>query len=93
MVVYLAYGSTTNFRFLGPIAKIYILKEQKGFGVRSGARILEIDQVIRKLSRFSQVQSERERTLVTYFHAVSDKAILRLFFLYFYPSAQASRVM
>ena len=28
-------------------------------------KILEIDQVIRKLSRFSQVQSERERTLVS----------------------------
>ena len=64
MVVYLAYGSTANFRFLGPIAKIYISKEREGYGVRSGARILDIDQVIRKLSRFSQVQSERERTLV-----------------------------
>ena len=63
MVIYLAYGSTANFRFLGTIAKIYISKEREGYGVRSGARILEIDQVNRKLSRFSQVQSERERTL------------------------------
>ena len=62
LVVYLAYGSTANFRFLGPIAKIYISKEREGYGVPSGARISEIDQVIRKLSRFSQVQSERERT-------------------------------
>ena len=59
----MAYGSTANFLFLGPIAKIYISKEREGYGVHSGARILEIDQVIRKLSRFSQVQSERERTL------------------------------
>ena len=64
MVVYLAYGSTANFRFRGSIAKIYISKERKGHGVRSGPRILEIDQVFRKLSRFSQVLSERERTLV-----------------------------
>ena len=61
MVVYLAYGSTANFRFRGPIAKIYISKEREGHGVRSGPRILEIDQVFRKLSRFFQVQSERER--------------------------------
>ena len=46
LVVYLTYGSTANFRFLGPIAKIYISKEREGYGVRSGARILEIDQVI-----------------------------------------------
>ena len=65
MVVYLAYGSTANFLSRGSIAKIYISKEQEGRGVRSGPRILEIDEVFRKLSRFSQVQSERERTLTT----------------------------
>ena len=64
MVVYLAYGSTANFRLRGPIAKINISKEQEGYGDRSGPRILEIDPVFLKLSRFSQVQSERERTLV-----------------------------
>ena len=63
MVVYLAYGSTANSLFPGPIAKINILKEREGFDDRSGPRILEIDPVILKLSRFSQVQSELERTL------------------------------
>ena len=64
MVVYLAYGSTANSLFPGPIAKINISKkEREGFGDRSDPRILEIDPVILKLSRFSQVQSERERTL------------------------------
>ena len=64
MVVYLAYGSTANFRFRGPIAKNNIPKEREGYGDRSGPRILEIDPVIIKLSQFSQVQSEREQTLV-----------------------------
>ena len=64
MVVYLAYGSTANFRFRGPIAKINILKEREGYGNRSGLRIVEIDPVILKLSQFFQVQSEREQTLV-----------------------------
>ena len=76
LVAYLAYGSTANFRFLGLIAKIYISKERGGYGVRSGARILEIDQVIRKLSRFSQVQSERERTLG--FAAMTSTSVCRL---------------
>ena len=73
MVIYLAYGSTANFRFRGPIAKIYISKDREGYGVRSGARILEIDQVILNLSRFSQVQSERERTLVIPIHCVTTE--------------------
>ena len=64
--VYLANGSTSNFRFRGSIAKINILKEREGYSDRSGPRILEIDPVILKLSRFSQVKSERERTLVLY---------------------------
>ena len=64
MVVYLAYGSTANFRFRGSIAKINISKERQDYGDRSGPRILEIDSVILKLSRFPQVQSEREWTLV-----------------------------
>ena len=65
MVIYLAYGSTANFRFRGPIAKINnISKERQDYGDRCGPRILEIDPVILKLSRFPQVQSERERTLV-----------------------------
>ena len=64
VVVYLAYGSTVNFQFRGPIAKINISKEREGYSDRSGPRILETDPVILKLSRFSQVQSERERTLV-----------------------------
>ena len=34
------------------------------YGDRSGPKILEIDPVILKLSRFPQVQSERERTLI-----------------------------
>ena len=62
MVVYLAYGSTANFRFRGPIAKINISKERQDYGDRSGPRILEIDSVILKLSRFPQVQSECEWT-------------------------------
>ena len=63
MVVYLAYDSTANFQFQGPIAKINnISKERQDYGNRSGPRILEIDPVILKLSRFPQVQSERERT-------------------------------
>ena len=66
MVVYLAYGSTANFRFQGPIAKINISKERQDYGDRSGPRILEIDSVILKLSRFPQVQSEREWTLTMY---------------------------
>ena len=64
MVVYLAYGSTANFLFHGPIAKINISKERQDYGDRSGPRILEINSVIIKLSRFPQVQSEREWTLV-----------------------------
>ena len=64
MVVYSAYGSTANFRFQGSIAKINISKERQDYGDRSGPRILEIDSVIQKLSRFPQVQSEREWTLV-----------------------------
>ena len=67
VVVYLAYGSTANFRFRGPIAKINISKERQDYGDRSGPRILEIDSVILKLSRFPQVQSEREWTLVVVF--------------------------
>ena len=63
VVVSLAYGSTANFLFRGPIAKINTSKEGEGYGDCSGPRILEIDPVILKLSRFSQVQSERERTL------------------------------
>ena len=55
MVVYLTYGSTDNFRFRGPVAKINISKERDGYGDRSGPRILEIDPVIRKLSRFPLV--------------------------------------
>ena len=54
-----------NFRVRCSIASINTSKESKGYGDRSGPRILEIDPVIQKLSRFSQVQSERERTLVT----------------------------
>ena len=87
LVVYLAYGSTANFRFLGLTAKIYISKEREGYGVRSGARILEIDQVIRKLSGFSQVQSEREQTLVireygsTLYVGLARAANFRLTFL------------
>ena len=64
VVVYLAYGSTANFRFRGPIAKINISKERKDYGDRSGPGTLEIDSIILKLSRFPQVQSEREWTLV-----------------------------
>ena len=63
MVVYLAYGNTANFRFRGSIAKINISKERQDYGDRSGPRILEIGSVIQKLSRFPQVQSEREWTL------------------------------
>ena len=48
-----------------------ISKERQDYGDRSGPRILEIDPVILKLSRFPQVQSERERTLV---YTVSDVA-------------------
>ena len=36
VVVYLAYGSTANFRFRGPITKINISKEREGPGDRSG---------------------------------------------------------
>ena len=53
-----------TFDFRGPIAKINISKERQDYGDRSGPRILEIDSVILKLSRFPQVQSEREWTLV-----------------------------
>ena len=65
VVVYLAYGSTANFRFRGLIAEINIPKERQGYGDHSGPRILEIDQVILKLSRFPQVQSERKRNNIT----------------------------
>ena len=59
-------GLTANFQFRGPIASINISKESQGYGdlLVSGPRILKIDPVILKLSRFYQVQSERERTLV-----------------------------
>ena len=40
VVVYLAYGSTVNFLFQGPIAKINISKERQDYGDRSGPRIL-----------------------------------------------------
>ena len=63
MVVYLAYGSTANFRFRGPIAKINISKEPQDYGDHSGP---EIDSVILKLSRFPQVQNEREWTLAKF---------------------------
>ena len=43
VVVYLAYGSTANFRFRGQIASINIPKESQGYGDRSGPTILEID--------------------------------------------------
>ena len=58
MVVYLAYGSTANFRFRGLVAKINISKEREGYVDRFGPKILEIDPVIIKFSRYSQVQSE-----------------------------------
>ena len=58
------HSSGRNFRFRGSIAKINISKERQDYGDRSGLRILEIDPVILKLSRFPQVQSERERTLI-----------------------------
>ena len=64
MVVHLAYGSTVKFPFQDPIAKINISKERQGYGDRSGPRNLEIDPVFIKLLQFSQVQSERKRTLV-----------------------------
>ena len=62
VVVYLAYGSTVNFGFRGQIASINISKESQVYGDRSGPIILEINQVILKLSQFPQVQSEHERT-------------------------------
>ena len=76
MVVYLAYGSTANFRFRGSIAKINISKERQDYGDRSGPTILEIDSVIQKLSRFPQVQSEREWTLG--FAAMTSTSVCRL---------------
>ena len=51
-----------TFDFEVQLLRSIISKEREGYGVRSSPRILEIDQVILKLSRFSQVQSERERT-------------------------------
>ena len=78
MVVYLAYGSTANFRFRGPIAKINISKERQDYGDRSGPRILEIDSVILKLSRFPQVQSEREWTFSTNMPTAQQKKGHRL---------------
>ena len=85
MVVYLAYGSTANFRFRGSIAKINISKERQDYGDRSGPRILEIYSVIQKLSRFPQVQSECEWTFVS---ITSDKNnyshfIITLFMLFY----------
>ena len=53
------------------VLRVYVVRISRSVGpVRSGpknihTRILEIDPVILKLSRFPQVQSERERTLVT----------------------------
>ena len=52
-----------TFDFEVQLLRSHISKERGGCGGRSGPRILEIDLVILKLSRFSQVQSERERTL------------------------------
>ena len=62
LVVYLDYGSPANFQFLDPIASINISKESQCYGDHSGPIMLQIDLVILKLSRFSQVQSECERT-------------------------------
>ena len=47
------------------MAKINISKEWQGCGDRYDIRILEINPVLLKLSRLSQVQSEPERTLVS----------------------------
>ena len=74
VVVYLAYGSTANFQFRGLIAKINISNEREAYGDHSGPRILEIDPIILKLSRFSQVQSERERTLDPYLTPSAHRA-------------------
>ena len=76
MVVYLAYGNTANFRFRGSIAKINISKERQDYGDRSGPRILEIGSVIQKLSRFPQVQSEREWTLVSILFSVTSYSLV-----------------
>ena len=43
-----------------------ISKELPGYDDCSGPRILEIGPVVQKLSRFSQVQSEHERTLIEF---------------------------
>ena len=64
LVVYFVYGSTAIFLFQCPITSLSISKEPRGKGDRSGPRIIDIGQVIRKLWQFPQVQSERERTLV-----------------------------
>ena len=64
MVVYFAYGSTANFWFRYPIASLNISKESTGYGDRSGPISIKIGPVICKLSLFSQVQGERERTVV-----------------------------
>ena len=64
MVIYLTYGSRANIQFRDLIASFNISKESQDYGDRSDPRILEIDSIFLKLSRFSQVQGELERTLV-----------------------------
>ena len=48
---------------LCPIASLYISKELRGYGDRSGPKIIDFGTAVRKLLRFPQVQIERERTI------------------------------
>ena len=52
-----------TFDFEVQLLRSIFQKERQGYGDLSGPRILEIDPVILKLSQFSEVQSERERTV------------------------------
>ena len=53
-----------TFDFEVQLLRSIYSKERQDYGDRSGPRILEIVPVILKLSRFPQVQSEREQTLI-----------------------------
>ena len=82
VIAYFAYGSTANLLFRGSIASLNTSKESPGYGDRFSPRILEIGPVIIKLTQFSQVQSEREWTLVNALeNGYFNRGHLRVFYL------------
>ena len=77
--VYFVYGSVQlTFDFSIQLLRS-IFQKNGGHVNRSGSRNIEIGLVIHKLSRFSQVQGERKRTLVMF---LADVLLAFAFFLF-----------